>query len=184
MVVVGEWAGRTLEQLEKMSPESLKLTLEQLRKGRACNIQEAFALELRLAERRLASHDMHEGIAALLVRKSGDPQWKPATVGEVNMRQLHAEYFETRGQYQVDFVNDTAFEQYPHAFGLPSEAEVGAFVRGENPQAGDFGLTRSEVMAFFVKSSGNKVGVREKVAWILDRKTRELADSSVLQWIK
>ncbi|KAJ2746844.1 3-hydroxyisobutyryl-CoA hydrolase [Coemansia sp. BCRC 34301] len=181
---VREWASRTLGQLEKMSPSSLKLTLEQLRKGRGCNIQEAFALELRLAEHRLSSHDMHEGIAALLVRKTNDPQWQPAEVGSVDMRQLHAKYFETRGKYQVDFVNDFAVSQYPHSYGLPSEADVGAFVRGENPQAGDFGLTRSEVMAFFIKESENKVGVREKVGWILDRKTRKLADSSVLQWVK
>ncbi|KAJ2908806.1 3-hydroxyisobutyryl-CoA hydrolase [Coemansia aciculifera] len=184
--VVGEWAGQTLEQLEKMSPSSLKLTLEQLRKGQSCNIQEAFSLELRLAERRLGSHDMHEGIAALLVRKTGDPQWQPAAIDAVDMRQLHAEYFETRsGDYQMEFVNDLAFLQYPHnGFGLPSEAEVGAFVRGENPQAGDYAMTRAEVLAFFAKESENKVGVREKVGWILDRKTRMMADSSVLQWVK
>ncbi|KAJ2816027.1 3-hydroxyisobutyryl-CoA hydrolase, partial [Coemansia sp. 'formosensis'] len=73
---------------------------------------------------------------------------------------------------------------YPHAYGLPSEKAIGEFVRGENPQAGDFGLTRDEVLAFFVRGSGNKIGVREKVAWVLDRKTRQLQDSSVLQWIK
>ncbi|KAJ2084618.1 3-hydroxyisobutyryl-CoA hydrolase [Coemansia sp. S100] len=182
--VVAEWAARTLEQLMGMSPSSLKLTLEQLRKGRTCSIQESFALELRLAERRLSSHDMHEGIQALLVRKSNDPQWQPSTIDAVDMQKLHAEYFETRGNYEMQFLDTANFEEYPHSYGLPSEKEVGEFVRGENPQAGDFGLTRNEVVAFFVKGSGHKIGVKEKVNWVLDRKTRLLPDSSVLQWIK
>ncbi|KAJ2259175.1 3-hydroxyisobutyryl-CoA hydrolase [Coemansia sp. RSA 376] len=182
--VVAEWAARTLEQLMGMSPSSLKLTLEQLRKGRTCSIQESFALELRLAERRLSSHDMHEGIQALLVRKSNDPQWQPSTIDAVDMQKLHAEYFETRGNYEMQFLDPANFEEYPHSYGLPSEKEVGEFVRGENPQAGDFGLTRNEVVAFFVKGSGHKIGVKEKVNWVLDRKTRLLPDSSVLQWIK
>ncbi|KAJ2001724.1 3-hydroxyisobutyryl-CoA hydrolase [Coemansia thaxteri] len=181
----GAWAQQTLAQLEAMSPSSLKLTLEQLRNGRRLNIQQAFALELRLAERRLASHDMHEGIAALLVRKpAAQPQWQPATLDAVDMRALHAEYFEGQPNYHVEFANDHAFSHYPHAFALPSEADVGAFVRGENPQAGDFGLTRPEILAFFDRQSGSKVGVSQKVAWILDCKTREMPDSFVLEWIR
>ncbi|KAJ2831929.1 3-hydroxyisobutyryl-CoA hydrolase, partial [Coemansia sp. 'formosensis'] len=113
--VVAEWAARTLEQLAGMSPSSLKITLEQLRKGRTCNIQESFSLELRLAERRLASHDMHEGIQSLLVRKSNDAQWQPPSVEEVDMRQMHAEYFETRSEYEMKFLDAAAFEEYPHA---------------------------------------------------------------------
>ncbi|KAJ1815885.1 3-hydroxyisobutyryl-CoA hydrolase [Coemansia sp. RSA 2671] len=182
--VEGEWAGRTLERLMGMSPSSLKLTLEQLRKGGACNIQEAFAMELRLAEGRLGSHDMHEGIQALLVRKSNDPQWQPPSVEAVDMAKMYLEYFERRSDYQMEFLGGAAFNEYPYAFGLPSEKEIGGFVRGENPQAGDFALTRGEVVAFFVRESGNKVGVREKVNWVLDRKTRLMPDSSVLQWVK
>ncbi|KAI8323438.1 ClpP/crotonase [Martensiomyces pterosporus] len=180
-----EWAQTTLATLEQMSPSSLKLALEQLRNGRRLDIQMAFNLELRLASSRLNSHDMHEGISALLVRKSNDPKWQPAKLDEVNMRELHAEYFERDTKYAVDFINkDAAFKDYPHRFGLPTEAEIGALVRGENPQAGTFGLTRKEVLQFFEREAGGKIGVSQKVAWVLDRKTREAPDSFVLEWIK
>ncbi|KAJ1901880.1 3-hydroxyisobutyryl-CoA hydrolase [Kickxella alabastrina] len=187
-----EWARQTLAMLSAVSPSSLKLTLEQLRTGRRLNIQQAFALELRLAEHRLGSADMHEGIAALLVRKTNDPQWQPSTLEAVDMRALHKEYFEGNSgsagktEYQqLSFINaDAAFDQYPHAFGLPSEREILAVVSGENPQAGDFGMNRAQVLQFFEREKAGKIGVGKKVAWVLDRKTREMPDSYVLECIR
>ncbi|KAJ1807761.1 3-hydroxyisobutyryl-CoA hydrolase, partial [Coemansia sp. RSA 2599] len=121
-----EWAQKTLETLGKMSPSSLKLTLEQLRNGLRLNIQQALMLELRLAEKRLASADMHEGIDALLVSKTNKPEWSPKTLEEVDMNKLHVEYFESLGQYSVlEFIDpQVAFDKYPHAFGLPSERDI------------------------------------------------------------
>ncbi|KAJ2237701.1 3-hydroxyisobutyryl-CoA hydrolase [Coemansia sp. RSA 1722] len=181
-----EWATKTLETLGKMSPSSLKLTLEQLRNGPRLNIQQALSLELRLAEKRLGSEDMHEGIDALLVSKTNAPKWTPATLEEVDMGQLHAEYFESSGQYSVlDFIDpNVAFDKYPHAFGLPSERDIGDLVTGVNPQAGSLGMTRREVLGFFDRQTMRKVGVRQKVSWVLDRKTEEDKDSYVLRWIK
>ncbi|KAJ2778841.1 3-hydroxyisobutyryl-CoA hydrolase [Coemansia javaensis] len=178
------WAQATLDALARMSPSSLKLTLEQLRKGRQLNIQQAFALELRLAEARLASHDMHEGIDALLVRKTDDARWDPPTLAAADMAQLYEQYFGTAGSYRPRFVHEgAAFAEYPHAFGLPSEAAIGALVRGDNPQAGGFGLTRAEVLRFFERERAGKIGVAKKVAWVLDRRTRTLPDSDTLKWL-
>ncbi|KAJ1849366.1 3-hydroxyisobutyryl-CoA hydrolase, partial [Coemansia sp. RSA 2708] len=111
---VTTWAQTTLKQLSQMSPSSLKLTLEQLRRGAQLNIQQTFAMELGLAEKRLQSHDMHEGIEALLVRKSNDAQWDPATLDEVDVEALGAEYFKPEYQYKPGFVHDVAFSEYPH----------------------------------------------------------------------
>ncbi|KAJ1663606.1 3-hydroxyisobutyryl-CoA hydrolase [Coemansia sp. RSA 1646] len=180
-----EWAQQTISTLEKMSPSSLKLTLEQLGHGKRLNIQEAFTLELRLAEKRLASHDMHEGIDALLVRKTKDPKWNPPTVAEVNMNQLFKEYFETPVAYNPVFKKrDAKFTEYPHKFGLPTEADVRDLVTGDNPQAGDYVLTREEVINFFEREYISKIGTSRKVSWVLDRKTRKKHDNDSLEWVR
>ncbi|KAJ1949882.1 3-hydroxyisobutyryl-CoA hydrolase [Linderina macrospora] len=178
-----EWSKTTLKQLQNMSPSSLKLTLEQLRNGRHLDIRSAFDLELQLAHHRLHSHDMHEGISALLVRKT-DAQWDPKTLEEVDMRKMHAEYFETGVSYKVPFGSPAQFKEYPHQFGLPSEADVRAVVRGEDPQAGSLGMTREQVIQFFEIQRQNKIGVKEKVAWVLDCKTKVLPDSFALEWVQ
>ncbi|KAJ1845586.1 3-hydroxyisobutyryl-CoA hydrolase, partial [Coemansia sp. RSA 2703] len=181
-----EWAEKTLETLGKMSPSSLKLTLEQLRNGLRLNIQQALGLELRLAEKRLGSKDMHEGIDAALISKTGKPAWDPATLESVDMRELHKEYFESPCKSEpIEFIDqEVAFEQYPHNFGLPTEREIMNLVTGINPQAGNFGLKREEVIAFFEREQAKKIGVAAKVDWVLKRKTREHKDSFVLEWVK
>ncbi|KAJ1802025.1 3-hydroxyisobutyryl-CoA hydrolase, partial [Coemansia sp. RSA 2599] len=77
-----------------------------------------------------------------------------------------------------------AFDKYPHAFGLPSERDIADVVTGANPQAGSFGLKKSEVLRFFDRQTMSKVGVEQKVSWVLKRKAVEDADSYVLRWIK
>ncbi|KAJ2359851.1 3-hydroxyisobutyryl-CoA hydrolase, partial [Coemansia sp. RSA 2610] len=132
-----------------------------------------FAMELGLAEKRLQSHDMHEGIEALLVRKSNDAQWDPATLDEVDVEALGAEYFKPEYQYKPGFVHDVAFSEYPHKYGLPTEKEIMAMVSGENPQAGSFSLLHSDIARFFEHEYEGKVGVRQKVRWVLGRLDRE-----------
>ncbi|KAJ2769571.1 3-hydroxyisobutyryl-CoA hydrolase [Coemansia nantahalensis] len=184
---VGEhahWAQETLATLEQLSPSSLKLTLDQLRRGQQRRIQGAFELELRLAERRLGSHDMHEGIEALLVRKSNDPKWDPPSLDQVDAVRLNDYYFNIPTNYTPWFVDPSAnFDEYPHKFGLPTERDVRALVTGANPQAGDFGMSAAGVLQFFDRECASKIGVHQKIAWILARKTRALPDSDVLQWV-
>ncbi|KAJ2559339.1 3-hydroxyisobutyryl-CoA hydrolase [Coemansia sp. RSA 1933] len=180
-----EWAQQTLKTLEKMSPSSLKLTLEQLGHGKRLDIQQAFTLELRLAEKRLASHDMHEGIDALLVRKSLDPKWDPPTVAQTDMHQIFAEYFESPVSSVPLFFKKTAnFSEYPHKFGLPTEEDVKKLITGENPQAGDYKLTREEVLNYFERENIGKIGTAQKVSWVLDRKTRKEHNSDALEWVR
>ncbi|KAJ2844168.1 3-hydroxyisobutyryl-CoA hydrolase, partial [Coemansia erecta] len=181
-----EWAQETLETLGRMSPSSLKLTLEQLRNGPRLNIQQALLLELRMAEKRFESADMHEGIGELLISKTNKPQWSPATLEAVDMNELHAEYFESSGKYSVvDFIDPmVAFDEYPHKFGLPSEKDIADVVTGANPQVGSFGLKHEDVLGFFDRQFMSKVGVEQKVSWVLERKTVKDKDSFVLRWIK
>ncbi|KAJ2076670.1 3-hydroxyisobutyryl-CoA hydrolase [Coemansia sp. RSA 988] len=181
--VHANWAKKTLGQLSKMSPSSLKLTLELLRNGQNLNIKQALQLELRLVEKRLESHDMHEGIQALLVRKTDDAKWDPPTLEEVNVEALSTEYFDSPSKTTIEFSHKDTFTEYPHKFGLPTEKDIGEVVCGNNPQAGKFKMDYDEVVDFFDKTYASKIGVSLKVDWILRIKTKLDRDGYV-EWVK
>lgn len=78
-----EWARSTLETLRRVSPTSLKVTLRMLREAPR-DREGCFALEHRLSSRFLQQKDFFEGVRALLVDKTNDPKWSPASLGEVD----------------------------------------------------------------------------------------------------
>lgn len=81
-----EFARSTLATLHKMSPTSLKVTLEGLHRGAATNsIGEALQMEYRMAQAcmRLDESDFYEGIRAVLVDKDHAPNWHPSTLKDV-----------------------------------------------------------------------------------------------------
>ncbi len=81
----GEWAMKELKTLRTKSPQACELVLRQLREGAAC---ETFAdnmrMEYRAAGRAIMLPDFAEGVRALLVDKTGDPKWQPATPEEID----------------------------------------------------------------------------------------------------
>lgn len=90
-----EFGRSTLTTLEKMSPTSLKVTLEGLRRGKVQPSLEAdLAMEFRLSQHFMRpGSDFREGIRATLIDKDGNPQWNPATLKEVT-DELVESYFE------------------------------------------------------------------------------------------
>ncbi|UYP19877.1 enoyl-CoA hydratase/isomerase family protein [Rhodococcus sp. Z13] len=79
-----EWAERTRTTLRSLSPTSVWATAELLRRGAESTIEECFARELDVAVRVAATPDFAEGVRAVLVDKTRDPQWSPATLDEVD----------------------------------------------------------------------------------------------------
>ncbi|XP_063981702.1 3-hydroxyisobutyryl-CoA hydrolase, mitochondrial [Diachasmimorpha longicaudata] len=80
----GEWAQGVADNLSKMSPTSLKLTLKAFHKGRRMNLPECLTMENRLSNsvsRR--DSDFYEGVRALLIDKDGKPRWNPGTLEQV-----------------------------------------------------------------------------------------------------
>lgn len=73
-----EWADETLARLRKVSPSSLYLTFELLRRGAESTLDEVFARDLRLACRISTTYDFAEGVRAVLVDKDHSPTWSPA----------------------------------------------------------------------------------------------------------
>ena len=81
-----DFGQQTLETLQKMSPTSLKLTLEGLKRGsQISTIGEDLQMEFRLSQAccRAKSSDFMEGVRAILVDKDRNPQWNPKTLEDV-----------------------------------------------------------------------------------------------------
>jgi len=84
-----EWADSELASLKTKSPLSCKVSLRLLAEGAT---RASFADEMRaeyaLAGRVVRTHDFREGVRALLIDKTGDPQWDPPTPEEVTDEML------------------------------------------------------------------------------------------------
>lgn len=88
-----EWARKHLDILSRMSPTSLKLTFEQLKRGKTMLLPDCLKMEYRMACRVLENKDFYEGVRAVLVDKDNKPNWTPAKLEEVKEADIQA-YFQ------------------------------------------------------------------------------------------
>jgi enoyl-CoA hydratase len=80
-----DWALAQLATLKTKSPQSLKVTLRQLRTGRGLDsFANNMAMEYRLGGRVVRTHDFQEGVRAVIVDKDNAPGWSPATLEGVS----------------------------------------------------------------------------------------------------
>jgi len=87
------FAAETAATLRHKCPTSLKISLEQLRRGRAMsNLAEVLAMEYRLSQHCMAGTEFFEGIRAVLVDKDHDPKWSPATLAAVDGAMVAAHF--------------------------------------------------------------------------------------------
>ncbi|KAF9997828.1 hypothetical protein BGZ80_009974 [Entomortierella chlamydospora] len=174
---------QTLKTLRSMSPTSLKVTLQQLREGANLGIADCFRMEHQLAGQFLYGHDFIEGVKALLIEKTLNPRWDPATVEEVDREQMLGVYFRNQPTKALSLTSNSSFREYPYRrYALPSENEIRKIVTGEAQGSGPLQLTADEVVEVCVKKSGGKIGVREKVLEVLSRKVTKGPDGE-LKWI-
>jgi enoyl-CoA hydratase len=76
------------------SPIALSVTLEAVRRaGKLDTLEDVLVQDYRVSCASLRSHDLVEGIRAQLVDKDRNPQWSPASLGEVSTADVEA-YFE------------------------------------------------------------------------------------------
>lgn len=73
----------TAALLRQKSPTSLKVTLRQLREGARLSFDDCMRMEYRLVSRFMQGHDFFEGVRALLIDKDNEPDWQPASLGDV-----------------------------------------------------------------------------------------------------
>ncbi|WPB85947.1 enoyl-CoA hydratase/isomerase family protein [Sediminicoccus rosea] len=81
----GEWAEAQVKVLRRMSPTSLSVSLELLKRGAGMNLRQCLDEELKLTRTVVHDHpDFREGVRSVLVDKDGKPAWTPARLEEVD----------------------------------------------------------------------------------------------------
>ena len=84
-----DWALAQLATLKTKSPQSLKVTLRQLRTGAALtSFADNMAMEYALGGRVVRTHDFQEGVRAVIVDKDNAPKWSPADLSGVSDAEL------------------------------------------------------------------------------------------------
>ena len=84
-----DWAQTELATLRTKSPLSCKVSLRLMAEGaRRTSFADEMKAEYALAGRVVRTHDFREGVRALLIDKTGNPQWDPATPEEVTDEML------------------------------------------------------------------------------------------------
>lgn len=98
------FARDTLNTLGKMSPTSLKVTMEAMVRGCKYNdIRESLKMEYRLSQACMRQRsDFYEGIRATLIDKDKSPKWKPPNLEAVT-ESMVSNYFESLGDYELIF---------------------------------------------------------------------------------
>jgi enoyl-CoA hydratase len=84
-----DWAQSELATLRTKSPLSCKVSLRLLAEGaHRASFADEMTAEYALAGRVVRTHDFREGVRALLIDKTGDPQWEPAAPEDVTDEML------------------------------------------------------------------------------------------------
>ncbi|MBY0337830.1 MAG: enoyl-CoA hydratase/isomerase family protein [Acetobacteraceae bacterium] len=86
-----DWAREQVAILRRMSPTSLCVSLELLRRGATLDLPGALAEELHLTKGVILGHpDFREGVRSVLVDKDGKPSWTPSTLEAVDPAAIQA----------------------------------------------------------------------------------------------
>ncbi|MBY6014111.1 enoyl-CoA hydratase/isomerase family protein [Qipengyuania gaetbuli] len=85
-----DWAAKELATLGTKSPQTCKVALRQLAESQNLdNFADNMVMEYRIASRVLTRPDFAEGVRAVIVDKTNDPKWDPATPEGVSDELLH-----------------------------------------------------------------------------------------------
>jgi len=76
-------AKKTAKLMGRMSPISMKVTLQMVRLGKELSLEDCLKMEYRLVRRCCQDSDFYEGVRALLVDKDNQPKWKPNNLEDV-----------------------------------------------------------------------------------------------------
>lgn len=78
------FSNQTVDIIEKLSPVSLKVTLEQMKRGANMTFRENLTMDFKIARRFLYEDDFYEGVRSVLVDKDRNPTYKYKSISEVS----------------------------------------------------------------------------------------------------
>ena len=96
-----EWAAKTAATIRTKSPLSLKIALQQMRRGKAWDFETCMRAEFRIVSRIIEGHDFYEGVRAVIVDKDNKPHWNPATLAAVSEQEVE-HYFAPRSDEELN----------------------------------------------------------------------------------
>ncbi|MBS0546639.1 MAG: enoyl-CoA hydratase/isomerase family protein [Proteobacteria bacterium] len=89
----GEWADKQLAALMKLSPLSMAITLEQMKRCANRSFEDAMTIEYRMSQRCMQKgHDFFEGVRALLIDKDQKPKFNPPTIEGVTQAMVEEHF--------------------------------------------------------------------------------------------
>ncbi|WP_173931419.1 enoyl-CoA hydratase/isomerase family protein [Chelativorans sp. Marseille-P2723] len=77
------FAQETLATIMKNSPTSIHVAFRQIRQAAGLSMEDCMRMEFRIVNRMLVNNDFYEGIRATIIDRTSAPEWKPASLYEV-----------------------------------------------------------------------------------------------------
>ncbi|KAJ3157862.1 hypothetical protein HDU89_000241 [Geranomyces variabilis] len=166
------FAKKAISVIKAQSPTSLKVTLEQLRRGRKQNFADCFQMEYNMVREFLSTPDFYEGVKAKLIDKPPrDPQWKPSwdemsvlTPSVIDTYFLPAPKAHDAPKNsnsparQLAFLNVLTYWDYPHRpmSGLPTIQDIKRVVEGKGRRGTTTAAqeTKEDVVLWFEQNWG------------------------------
>jgi len=84
------WAAKIAALIRTKSPTSLRVALEQMKRGAGWTFEECMKAEYRIVSRVLYQDDFYEGVRAVIVDKDNAPRWNPPVLAEVSPQAIEA----------------------------------------------------------------------------------------------
>jgi enoyl-CoA hydratase len=86
------FAAATAALMRTKSPTSLKLALEQMRRGPALDFTQCMRAEFRIVSRVVRGYDLYEGVRAVIIDKDQAPRWQPPTLAAVSAAEVERHF--------------------------------------------------------------------------------------------
>jgi enoyl-CoA hydratase len=86
------FASATAALIRTKSPTSLKITLEQMRRGSTLDFAKCMRTEFRIVSRVVQGHDLYEGIRAVIIDKDLAPRWQPPALAAVSAAEVERHF--------------------------------------------------------------------------------------------
>ncbi len=97
----GEFAANMAKTLSCMSPTSLAVTFEQMKRGHTLDFDDNMKMEFRIVRRVMEGRDFYEGVRAQIIDKDRNPRWSPATLDDIRETDIAA-YFAPLGDAELE----------------------------------------------------------------------------------